>query len=189
MSYAKAGAAVATRTRWGYLAEFDSVEALLGAVEKVRDAGFVRFDAFAPFPVHGLDEGMGIRMTRLPWLVAGGGATGAVAALLLQWFTNGFDYPYLIGGKPLFGLPAAIPITFELTVLLASIGAVVGLLVANRLPELYHPVFPNAAFRARATTDRFFVAIEAGDPSFDVAGTRSFLEGLGALRVDDLEDE
>ncbi len=174
---------------WGLLAEFESVDALLAAAEGVRGAGFTRFDAHAPFPVHGLDEAMGIRMSKLPWLVLGGGAAGAGLALLMQWWMNGVDYPYVISGKPLFGLPVAIPITFELTVLLASIGAFVGLMVANRFPELYHPVLPNDRFRTRGTTDRFFVAIEAGDPKYDPATTRAFLEGLGASGVEVLEDE
>jgi len=172
---------------WGLLAEFDTVDALLAALEKVRTAGYVAFDAFAPFPIHGLDESMGIRMSRLPWLVAAGGATGAAAGLLLQWWTNGFDYKYLVSGKPFFGLPAAIPITFELTVLLASIGAFVGLLAANRFPQLHHPLFPARGF-ARATTDGFFIAIEASDPAFDPARTREFLEGLGARQVEKVED-
>ena len=189
MSDSKSGAALVARRQWGYLAEFDSVDTLLAAVGKVREAGFVRFDAFSPFPIHGLDEAMGIRTSRLPLVVLGGGITGACAGLLLQWWTNGFDYRYLVSGKPFFGLPVAIPVTFELTVLLSAVGAFVGLMVANRLPELYHPVFANAAFRARATTDGFFVAVEAGDPRFDATGTRSFLEGLGAVRVDELGDE
>ena len=189
MSGPVASARSATPRRWGLLAEFESVHALLAAVEKVRDAGFVRFDAFAPFPVHGLDESMGIRMTRLPWLVAGGGVAGAATALLLQWWTNGFDYPLVISGKPLFALPPSIPITFELTILLASLGAFVGLLAANRFPELYHPVFPSERFRDHGTTDSFFIAVEAEDPKFDAARTRAFLEGLGARRVEELEDE
>jgi hypothetical protein len=181
-----ATAARAPRT-WGLLAEFDTVGALLAALEKVRDAGYVAFDAYAPFPIHGLDESMGIRMSRLPWLVAAGGATGAAAGLLLQWWTNGFDYKYLVSGKPFFGLPAAIPITFELTVLLASLGAFIGLLVANRFPELYHPVLPARGF-ARATTDGFFISVEARDPAFDAVGTREFLEKLGAKQVEKVED-
>ena len=175
--------------RWGLLAEFETVGALLSAAERVREAGFTRFDAHAPFPIHGLDEAMGIRTSKLPWLVLGGGATGAALALLMQWWMNAFDYPYVISGKPLFGLPVAIPVTFELTVLLAAGGAFVGLLVGNRFPELYHPVLPNERFRERGTTDRFYVAIEAADPKFDLPSTRSFLEGLGASRVEDLEDE
>ncbi len=188
MSERDVTAAGAAPKRWGLLAEFESVDALLAAAERVRDAGFTRFDAHAPFPIHGLDEAMGIRMSKLPWLVAGGGAAGAAAALLLQWWTNGFDYPLVISAKPLFGLPVAIPITFELTVLFASVGAFVGLLVANRFPELYHPVLPHDRFRERGTTDRFYVAIEAADPKYDARGTRSFLESLGSTRVDELEE-
>ncbi len=189
MSEPRAGAAAAGPMRWGYLAEFDSVGALLAAVEKVRDAGFVKFDAFAPFPIHGLDESMGIRTSRLPLVVLAGGIAGAAAALFMQWWMNAFDYRYIISGKPFFGLPVAIPITFELTILLAAIGGFVGLIVANRLPELYHPVFESARFRARATTDGFFIAVQADDPRFDPAGTRSLLEGAGARQVEELEDE
>jgi hypothetical protein len=187
MSEPRAPAAARTPQNWGLLAEFEAVDTFLAAVDQVRSAGYVAFDAFAPFPIHGLDESMGIRMSRLPWLVAGGGATGAAAGLLLQWWTNGFDYRYLISGKPFFGLPAAIPITFELTVLLAAIGAFVGLMVANRFPELHHPVLPVKGF-AKATTDGFFVAIEASDPAFDTVGTREFLEKLGARHVEKVED-
>jgi hypothetical protein len=187
MSEPTAAAMARTPQTWGLLAEFDTVESLLTALEKVRAAGYVAFDAFAPFPIHGLDESMGIRMTRLPWLVLGGGTTGAVAGLLLQWWTNGFDYRYLVSGKPFFGLPAAIPITFELTVLLAAIGAFIGLLAANRLPQLHHPVFPGRSF-ARATTDGFFIAIEARDPKFALARTTEFLQGLGATQVEEVED-
>jgi len=187
MSETRVTAAGASPQRWGLLAQFGSVNALLAAAEKVRAAGFTRFDAYAPFPIHGLDEAMGIRSTRLPLLVLGGGATGACAGLLLQWWTNAVDYKYLIGGKPLFGLPVAIPVTFELTILLSAIGAFVGLMVANRLPELYHPVFPNESFR-RASDDGLFLAIEAADARFDETATRALLEGAGALRVDELED-
>jgi hypothetical protein len=180
-------AAVRPPETWGLLAEFDTVDTFLAAVEKVRDAGYVAFDTYAPFPIHGLDESMGIRMSRLPWLVAGGGATGAAAGLLLQWWTNGLDYRLLISAKPFFGLPAAIPITFELTVLLASIGAFIGLLAANRFPELYHPVLPARGF-ARATTDGFFISVEARDPAFDAVGTKELLERLGARAVEKVED-
>ncbi len=173
---------------WGVLAEFDSVHALLEAIEKVRAAGFTRFDAFAPFPIHGLDESMGIRTSRLPWLVAGAGAAGTTAALLLQWWTNAFDYPLLISDKPLFGVPAAIPITFELTVLFASIAAFVGLLAANGFPQLYHPVFPSRRFSQHATTDGFYVAIETSDPKYHPIEARALFERLGALHVEELED-
>jgi hypothetical protein len=188
MSEHTVAAASNTPKTWGLLAEFDSVDALLKAVEKVRDTGYVAFDAFAPFPIHGLDEGMGIKMSKLPWLVALGGLAGAATGLLLQWYTNGFDYKFMISAKPFFGLPSVVPITFELTVLLASIGAFIGMLVANRLPELHHPVFPSGRFRELATTDGFFIAIEASDPTFDAITTKVFLQGLGARNVNEVED-
>jgi hypothetical protein len=188
MSEHTVAATAETPKTWGFLAEFDSVDALLTAVEKVRKAGYVRFDAFAPFPIHGLDESMGIRMSKLPWFVALGGAAGMASALLLQWYTNGFDYKFMISAKPFFGLPSVVPITFELTVLFASIGAFLGLMATNRLPELHHPVFPAGRFRERATTDGFFIAIEADDPTFDAVTTKVFLQGLGARRVDEVED-
>jgi hypothetical protein len=188
MSEHTVAATAETPAAWGLLAEFDSVDALLTAVEKVRDAGYVRFDAFAPFPIHGLDEGMGIRMSKLPWFVALGGVAGLSTGLLLQWYTNGFDYQFMISAKPFFGLPSVVPITFELTVLFASIGAFLGLLAANRLPELHYPLFTTGHFRERATTDGFFIGIEAADPTFDAITTKVFLQGLGAQRVDEVED-
>jgi hypothetical protein len=172
---------------WGLLAEYESVGALIAAATEVRRAGFTRFDAHAPVPVHGIDEAMEISMSKLPWVVAGGGLTGATAALLMQWWMNAHDYPFRISGKPLFGLPAAIPITFELTVLLGAIGAIVGLIAVTGLPRLHHPLFSSARFR-RATSDRFFISIEAADPRFERA--RAVLAEAGAVHVEEiLEDD
>ncbi|MFI5168031.1 MAG: DUF3341 domain-containing protein [Thermoanaerobaculales bacterium] len=186
MSEANTIVAASAPPVWGLLAEFDSVDALLAACTRVREDGYVRFDAHSPFPVHGLDEAVGIRMSKLPWLVAGGGAVGAATALAMQFWMNGLDYPYVISGKPLFGLPAAIPITFELTVLLASLAAFVGLWWANGAPQFYHPVLPAELFE-RGTTDRFFIAIEATDPRFDPLRTKALLETVGAVRVATVE--
>jgi hypothetical protein len=178
--------AVAEAGLFGLLVEFRTVEGLLSACEKVRDAGYTRWDAHSPIPVHGLDEAMGIRATRLPRVVLAGGVFGALGGLALQWWTNGVNYAYRISGKPFFALPPAIPITFEMTVLFAALGAVGGLIVANGWPHLYHPLFTSAAF-GRVTTDRFFVSIEAGDPLFDREKTRAFLESLGGERVEEVE--
>ncbi|MEW6337972.1 MAG: DUF3341 domain-containing protein [Acidobacteriota bacterium] len=172
---------------YGLLAEFDSVGKLLAAAERVREAGFTRFDAHSPIPVHGLDEAMGIRPSRLPLLVLGGGASGLGAGLLLQWWTNAVDYPFMISGKPLFGLPAAIPVTFELTILLSALGVVGGLVVANGWPQFHHPLFASERFR-RATTDRFFVSVEAADPRFELETVRGLLESAGASHVEEVED-
>lgn len=170
----------------GLLAEFDSPEALLKAAEKVRDAGFTRWDAHTPFPVHGLDAAMGIKPTVLPWLVLGGGVAGLGAAVLLQWWTNAVNYPYLISGKPYFSLPANIPIIFEVTVLLSAIVTFFGVMALNGLPKLYNPLFKSTRF-ARVTDDRFFIEIEAVDPKFNRQLTESLLTSLGAVSVETVE--
>lgn len=171
----------------GLLVEFDDPTDLEHACEKVRDAGFKNWDAHTPFPVHGMDAAMGIRGTRLPWIVLGGGLTGMSVALLMIWWMNAVDYPYIISGKPLFGWPAAVPVTFELTVLLSAFATFFGMWGLNGMPRLSHPLFSNERFR-RATTDRFFIVIEKTDPQFELARTREFLESLGGLAVDEIHD-
>lgn len=170
---------------YGLLVEFEDVDALVGAAEKVRDAGYTRWDAHSPFPVHGLDEAMGIRPTILPYGVLLAGLAGGGGAMLLQWWTNAFDYPLIISGKPFFSVPASIPVAFELTILLAAITAFVGMLALNGLPQPYHPLFASKRFR-RVTTDRFFIAIEAADPKFDPAETRKLLASLGGSEPEEV---
>jgi len=171
----------------GYLIEFEDTHTLYHACEKMRDAGYQHWDAHTPFPVHGLNDAMGLKPSRLPYIVLGGGLTGLGLALLMQWWMNAHDYPYLISGKPIFSLPANIPIIFELTVLLAAFGAFFGMLAINRLPRFHHPVFHSARV-ARATDDGFFISIEASDPLFDPAGTRRLAESLGGSHVEPLEE-
>ena len=170
---------------YGYLVAFDNVDQLLAGAEKVRDAGFSRWDAHTPFVVHGLDAAMGIRPTVLPYLVFCGGLTGTIGGILLQWYTNAFDYPFLISGKPLFSLPANIPVAFETTILFAALTALVGMLALNLLPQLYHPLHTSRAFK-KATDDHFYISIEARDPLFDRAATRELLESLGGTRVEEV---
>jgi mono/diheme cytochrome c family protein len=168
---------MAERPLHALVAEFDDAAAVARAARAVRDAGYRRFDVFSPYPIHGIERDMGLRPTHLPWIVLGLGLTGTACALLLQWWTNGVDYPFRISGKPLFGLPAAIPITFELSVLLAAFAAFFGMLGLNRLPLHHHPLFEHPRFR-RATDDGFFLAVEAGDAQFDARRTRELLQGL-----------
>lgn len=165
---------------YGVLAEFDSASAVYHACEKVRDAGYTHWDAHTPFPVHGLDKAMGIKQTVLPLIVFVCGLTGASLAMLMQWWMNAVDYPFVISGKPLFSWPAFIPVTFELMVLFSALGAVLGMLGLNRLPQYYHPLFKSKRF-ARATDDRFFISIEARDELFDAEKTRALLKKAGAI--------
>ena len=171
---------------WGLLAEFASPQDLLRAAARMRDAGYTKWDAHTPFPVHGLDGAMGIKATRLPFLVLCAGVAGAASGLLMQWWMNAIDYPIIISGKPFNSLPADIPVTFELTVLFASLTSFVGMLIANGLPRFHHPLFANASFR-RATTDGFFLVIEAADPRFDLLTTEQLLVASRATRVSPIE--
>lgn len=172
---------------YGLLSEFESPSLLVAAVRQVRDAGFKHWDVHTPFPVHGMDEAMGIRGTKLPFIILGGGITGLALGTLMQWWMNAVDYPFQISGKPLFGLPANIPIMFELTVLFSAFAAFFGMWGLNGMPRLYHPLFTNRRFR-RATQDRFFIVIEARDPQFDPERTRAFLAGLGGNVVEDVNE-
>ncbi|HKJ67597.1 MAG TPA: DUF3341 domain-containing protein [bacterium] len=164
---------------YGIIAEFEDSQTLLQAAREVRDAGYIHFDAHSPFPIHGMDEAMGERRSPLGWIVGGLGLLGCGGALLLQWWTSAVDYPLVVGGKPFFSLPAFIPITFELTILLAAFGAVFGMLFLNQLPKFYHPLFYADRFE-QVTDGGFFLSIEARDDRFDAGQTQAFLEKTGS---------
>ncbi|HUG92626.1 MAG TPA: DUF3341 domain-containing protein [Planctomycetaceae bacterium] len=167
---------------YGLLAEFEQPDALVEATRRARDAGYRRMDAYAPFPVHGLAEALGFHRTRVPLLVLIGGIVGCAGGYFLQYWVSVIAYPLNIGGRPLHSWPAFVPVTFELTVLVAGLAAVLGMLALNGLPMPYHPLFHVERF-ARASQDRFFLCIEAADPRFDVDETRTFLRSLGAVEV------
>jgi hypothetical protein len=171
----------------GLMAQYKTVDEIMEAADRVRKAGFTRFDVHSPFAIHGIDHVMGIRPTRLPWLVLGGGLFGLFGGMWLQWYCNAYDYPLLVSGKPLWSLPANIPVIFESAVLCASITAVFGMLGLNRLPMLYNPLFKSDAFR-RVTNDRFFLTIDATDPKFDEQRTADLLQQSGAATVERVED-
>ncbi|MEO7658346.1 MAG: DUF3341 domain-containing protein, partial [Pyrinomonadaceae bacterium] len=123
----------------GILAEFDTATQLVDAARKVRDAGYTKTDAFSPFPLHEIDEALGIKRSILPYLIFAGGITGLMAGLGLQYFTHVIDWPIIVGGRPAFSLPSFIPATFELTILFSAFVAVFGMLLLNGLPSPYHP--------------------------------------------------
>ena len=181
---------------YGLMAEFKDAETLLAAAHRTYAAGYRRLDAYTPFPVHGLAEAMGQRDRKVQTSVLIGGLVGMMAGYSLCYFTSNVEvsavpamfsgYAMNIGGRPLHSWPSFIVPTFETTILVAGLTALFSMLAFNGLPRLYHPVFNVERFRERASVDAFFLCVEADDPQFDGAETRRFLEGLGALEVNDV---
>ncbi len=172
---------------YGVLAEFDDPGIFVQAAREVREKGYKRFEAYTPYPVKALDE-IVPGGDPVPAMVFGGGVVGAGSAWLLQYYIAAIDYPINVGGRPLYSWPSFIPITFELTVLFASLAAFFGTLWLCGLPLLHHPVFNWRKF-AEASRDRFFLCIEARDPRFGYHTTADFLLELGALEVREIENE
>lgn len=163
----------------GVLAEYDTTHDIFHACEQVRDAGFRRFDSYTPFPVHNLDKAMGLGPSYLPWLVLIAGTTGATIAMLFMVWVSAYDYPLNIGGKPLFSIPAFIPVTFEVTILFSGLTAVFGMFLLNRMPTYHHPLFSIEKF-AKVTDDKFFIMIDAHDKKYDREKVTEFLRNTGA---------
>ena len=171
---------------YGLMAEFDSPEALLEAAHRVFAAGFRKIDAYSPFPVDGLAEAIGFHYTRVPLIVLIGGIIGCLGGFYLQYWVAAIDYPINIGGRPFNSWPSFIPVTFELTILIASLFAFFGVLALNRLPMPYHPVFNVERFEL-ASRNRFFLCIEAVDSKFELERTRRFLDEIGSLGTYEVE--
>ena len=171
---------------YGLMIEFKSSEQLLEAARKVRSAGYVRFEAYSPFAVEGLSDAVGFHDHKVALFTLLGGIAGGLTGYLMQWYSAVYAYPINVGGRPLHSAPSFIPITFELTVLFASLAAMISMFALNRLPKPYHPVFNVRRF-LRASQDRFFLCIEASDPQFDEAATRQLLEELGGEGVYEVE--
>ena len=167
---------------YGVLAEFSSPEALVEAATAAAARGFTRMDAYSPFPIEGLARAMGRRRSLLPLAFLIGGLAGGGGGYFMEYYSMAIDYPLNVAGRPLHSWPSFIPVTFELTVLIAALTGVITLLIALRLPRPHHPVF-NAPEFERASADRFFLCIEAGDPRFPISEAQSFLERLHPLRI------
>lgn len=172
---------------YGIMAEFDTATELVDAARRVRDAGYTKTDAFSPFPLHEIDEALGIKRSVLPYLILAGGLTGMFTGFALEYFVHVVDFPIIVGGRPHFSLPAFVPPAYELTILFASFTAVFGMLFLNGLPRPYHPVFNVPRF-ALATREKFFLIIEAEDPKYNEAEVRAFMETLGGQEVFDVEE-
>ena len=172
----------------GIIAEFESSGDLLLAAEKVRDAGYKIFDCHSPFPIHGMDDAMGLKRSPLGWMVGLMSLAGAGFALLLQWWTSAVDYRVVISGKPFFSWQAFFPVTFGIAVLAGAFTAVFGMFGLNKLPRLHHPVFYSENF-GRFSEEAFFISIESQDPKFDKSSTILFLKEIGGINREVLRGE
>lgn len=171
---------------YGLMAEFDSPETLLEAARRAFAAGFRKMDAYSPFPVDGLAEAIGFHRSSVPLIVLIGGIIGCFGGFFLQYWAAVIDYPINVGGRPLNSWPSFIPVTFELTILVASLFAFFGVLALNGLPMPYHPVFNVERFEL-ASRNRFFLCIEATDAKFDVESARKFFEEAGSQGIYEVE--
>ncbi len=168
---------------YGVLAEFKNPAELLHAAEKVRDKGVTKFDCFSPFPIHGLDDAMGLKRSMIGYIVGISAFLGAIAGLTLQWWSSVIAYPMVISGKPFFSWQAFIIITFGLMVIGGASAAVFGMFGMNKLPTYHHPLFNSVNFE-KATDDGFFLCIESSDSQFDEVKTVSFMESLGGSNLE-----
>lgn len=167
---------------FGVVAEFETPEELIAAARAAREAGYRKMDAFSPMPVEGLSEAIGYRNKQMPFLMLCGAITGGTAGMFMQWFANTQSYPLNIGGRPYFSWPMFIVPTFEMTILLCALAGVFGMLALNGLPQPYHSIFNTPGFE-RASSDRFFLAIESEDAKFDAQSVGDFLRALNPLRI------
>tara|TARA_R110000868_G_scaffold383578_9_gene650721 strand:+ start:14297 stop:14857 length:561 start_codon:yes stop_codon:yes gene_type:complete len=178
---------IETSELYGILAEFKNPRALIDASKIVVEAGYDKFDTYAPFPIHGIDKAMNLPKSKLGWIVLTTGTMGFLGALSMMYFMSVMDYPLNISGKPFFNAPAWVPVTFELTVLLSAFGAVFGMFFLNGLPKLHNPLFNVERFK-KATDDGFFVCIEAKDSKFQADLVRQLFEEAGATHIEEVYD-
>ena len=170
----------------GLIATFDSTADIMHAAEKVRDAGYKFWDCITPFPIHGLDKAMGVKRSIVPRISLAGGITGFCTGMTMIWFTNGYDYKLVVGGKPLFSPMFAFPVSYELTILFTAFATIIGMFIVNGLPMHYHPVLKYDQVR-RGMDDTFFIVIEARDPRFNLANTKALLAQAGGTNIKELE--
>lgn len=169
----------------GMIASFPDTPAFFHAAEKVRDAGYVKWDTYASFPVHGLPEAQGLPRSKVPAFTLLGGVTGFVLGTLTVWYMNAFDYPLIVGGKPFFSPIFPFPIMYELTILLAAFGSLGGMFITNLLPQHYNPLFESEKF-LEVCGERLLIVIESRDPRYDPEKTRRFLEEIGGGEIEEV---
>ena len=177
--------------------QYSSPKGIYHAAEKFRDAGFKKFEVYSPFPIHGMDDAMGIKPTKLPWLILLCGLTGLTAGIILSTWSSSETwlggiaggYKMIISGKPdgFEDIYEFIPVIFETTILLSAFGAVFGMIGLNGLPKLYNPIFKNDHF-AKVTDDGFFISVDCKDPLYDVKKIKELFEKSGGDNVTEIAD-
>ncbi len=172
----------------GLLAEFEDPAALLTAATRIREAGYIQFDCHSPFPIHGMDEAMGLRRSPLGYIVFAVAAVALAAGVILEWWTSTVDYPLVISGKPFFSYQAYGPVAFAIMVLTSSLAALLGMLALNRLPRFFHHHFHSQNIE-RVMNNGFFVSVESDDPKFDLQQTKNFLNSIGAKNIEVVQSE
>jgi hypothetical protein len=173
---------------YGIIAEFESPAAILEAAKQVRTAGYRRWDVFSPFPIHGIDQVMGMKNSKVGLFSLAMGAGAFLSVMGLLWFANAFDYPLIVGGKPMFSVPMSVVPSYILTIMGGSVGALVGMLALNQLPRWYSPLFNSSRF-ALISRDKFMLVIGANDEKFSVVETRKLLETIGGKHVEIVEED
>ena len=173
---------------YGVMAEFESPAAILHAAEKVRDAGYRRWDTFTPFPIHGMDKVMKLGNSLVGWVSLALGVGAFLSVVFLLWFANAFDYPIIVGGKPMFSEPMTFVPAYIMMILGSAVGALVGMLGLNQLPRLHHPLLDTKRFEL-ATRDKFYLVIGGTDPKFNVTETTQLLKSIGGVQIEVVEDK
>ncbi|HIG29778.1 MAG TPA: DUF3341 domain-containing protein [Verrucomicrobiales bacterium] len=172
---------------YGLLAQFDTPAAVMVAAAKIREAGFRKWDVYTPFPVHGMDQAMGLKNSKVGWFCFFGGLLGYTTGMCMIYYMNGWDYRIEIGGKPLFSPFYAFPVSYELTILFGAFGSLIGMFSLNRLPRLHHPLLKNETFK-QVTHDKFCIVIETSDPKYSENETRKLLKGSGSKHIELVEE-
>lgn len=173
---------------YGVLAEFRNPKELMDAARVVNQNGYRNYDTFSPYPIHGMERAMGLKKSKLGWIVLGHSLLGFIGALAMIYWMMVVDYPLNISGKSLLNVPAWVPVTFELTVLLSAFGAVFGMFFLNGLPKLNHPLFNSDNFK-KVTDDGFFVCIESEDPQFETEKVQKLLQDAGAASIEEIYED
>lgn len=172
----------------GLLAEFKSPAALLAAAKKIYEAGYTKFDCHSPFPIHGMDQAMGLKRSPLGYIVFAVAAVALAAGILLEWWTSTIAYPLVISGKPFFSYQAYGPVAFAIMVLTSSFAALLGMMALNRLPRFFHHLFHSRNIE-HVMNDGFLVSLDSRDPKFDLQQAKDFLNSIGAKNIEVIQSE